>query len=127
MAKVKAAAAKSKAHGQPPQEVATHADVRTTTVGALVPDPRNARKHNQRNIGMIADSLQKLGAARSIVIDEDNVILAGNGVIEAAGEVGLEKVIVVEATGHEIIAVRRRGLTLQQKVDLALRDNRAAE
>lgn len=76
---------------------------------------------------MIVDSLRELGAARSIVIDEDNVVLAGNGVVEGAGEIGLEKVIIVEATGNEIVAVRRRGLTDEQKADLALRDNRAGE
>lgn len=51
----------------------------------LVPDPENRRKHNARNIGMVVDTLQSVGAARSIVIDENNVILAGNGVTQAAG------------------------------------------
>ena len=55
-----------------------------TTLADLIPDPRNAREHNPRNIGMIVDSLHQVGAARSIVIDENNVILAGNGVVEAA-------------------------------------------
>ena len=50
----------------------------------LVPDPENARKHNPKNIGVIVESLHAVGAARSIVIDEDNRILAGNGVIEAS-------------------------------------------
>ena len=93
----------------------------------LVPDPQNARKHNPRNIGTIVDSLHEVGAARSIVIDENNVVLAGNGVVEAAGEAGIESVRVVEANGNEIIAVRRRGLTDSQKKRLALFDNRAAE
>ena len=39
---------------------------------------------------MIADSLQVVGAARSIVIDEDGMVLAGNDTIEAAAEVGIE-------------------------------------
>jgi DNA modification methylase len=93
----------------------------------LVADPQNARKHNPRNIGTIVDSLHEVGAARSIVIDENNVILAGNGVCEAAAEAGIEKVRVVEADGNEIIAVRRRGLTDLQKKRLALFDNRTAE
>jgi len=97
------------------------------TIADLKPDPTNARKHSARNIGMIVDSLQKVGAARSIVIDEDDVILAGNGVIEAAAEAGIEQVRIVEADGNEIIAVRRSGLTDEQKAKLALWDNRAAE
>lgn len=96
-------------------------------IGDLVPDPANCRKHNPRNIGSIVNSLQKVGAARSIVIDEDNVILAGNGLIEAAGEAGITKVKVVEADGNTVIAVRRKGLTPKQKAELAISDNRTAE
>jgi len=96
-------------------------------IGQLKPDPNNARKHNQRNIGQIVSSLQEVGGARSIVIDEDNIILAGNGVIEAAGIAGIENVRVIEADGNEIIAVKRKGLTPEQKTRLALWDNRASE
>jgi len=96
-------------------------------IGQLTPDPKNARRHNPRNIGMIVDSLQKVGAARSIVIDEDNIILAGNGVIEAAAEAGIESVRIIEASGNEIIAVRRRGLTEEQKTLLKYYDNRTGE
>ena len=93
----------------------------------LRPDPENRRKHNPRNVGVIADAMQDVGFARSIVIDEHNVVLAGNASIDAAAEVGIERVRVIEASGHEIIAVRRRGLTDDQKRRLALADNRAAE
>lgn len=97
------------------------------TLADLKPDPRNARKHNPRNVGMIVDSLHQVGAARSIVIDEDNVILAGNGVIEAAAEAGIMNVRIIEASGNEIIAVKRSGLTPEQKTKLALFDNRTSE
>jgi DNA modification methylase len=93
----------------------------------LVPDPENRRRHTPRNIGMIVDGLQRVGAARSIVIDEDGVILAGNGVTEAAAEAGITKVRVVDAKGDELIAVRRTGLTADQKRSLAMYDNRTAE
>ena len=73
------------------------------------------------------DALQAVGAARSIVIDEDNVILAGNGVVEAAAEAGITRVRTIEADGQEIIAVRRSGLTAAQKRHLAIADNRTAE
>ena len=98
-----------------------------TTLGDLTPDPRNARRHTPRNVGMIRDALGEVGAARSIVIDEDGVVLAGNATIEAAADAGLSKVQVVDGDGETIIAVRRTGLTSEQKVRLALYDNRAAE
>lgn len=93
----------------------------------LVPDKANARRHTARNIGLIEKSLNEVGAARSIVIDEDNTILAGNGTVDAASQAGITRVRVVEADGNEIIAVRRRGLTPEQKTRLALFDNRSAE
>lgn len=99
----------------------------TLNVSELTHDPRNARRHTPRNVGMIVDALHDVGAARSIVIDDDNTILAGNATVEAAAVAGIERVQVVDADGETIIAVRRRNLTPEQKTRLALFDNRAAE
>jgi site-specific DNA-methyltransferase (adenine-specific) len=90
-------------------------------------DHKNARKRTDSSARLIQESLQRYGAARSIVIDEDNRILAGNGTVEGAKALGLTKLKVVEAAGDEIIAVRRSGLSEDDKVGLALADNRAAE
>ena len=101
------------------------ADIRS--LADLKPDPRNARRHNPRNVGMIEKALHEVGAARSIVVDEDGRVLAGNATIEAAALAGMERVQVIDADGETIIAVRRSGLTEQQKTRLALLDNRTAE
>lgn len=93
----------------------------------LTPDKNNLRAHNARNIGMIADALQEVGAARSIVIDEKGNILAGNGTVDAAAQAGITKLQVVDADGATIVAIRRTGLTAKQKKRLALFDNRTAE
>jgi len=93
----------------------------------LTLDPKNVRRHTPRNIGMIERSLNEFGAARSIVVDEDGVILAGNGLVEAAAQAGIERVQVVEADGDTIIAVRRSNLTPEQKTKLALFDNRTTD
>jgi DNA modification methylase len=98
-----------------------------THIKDLVHDPQNRRAHNPRNIGMVVDALHQVGAARSIVIDENDVILAGNGVTEAAAEAGITKVRVIDASGDELIAVRRSGLTEEQKRALAIYDNRTGE
>jgi ParB-like chromosome segregation protein Spo0J len=99
----------------------------TLTLADLTPDAQNARTHTAKNIGMIADSLRAVGAARSIVVDEDNVVLAGNGLCEAAAEAGITKVKVVDVDGETVVAVRRRNLSPEQKRKLALYDNRTAE
>lgn len=100
---------------------------RIKSIADLKPDPRNARKHGERNIGMLERSLEQYGAARSIVVDEEGQIIAGHGVVEAAASVGIERVRPVEADGNEIIAVVRRGLTKKQKAELAIADNRTQE
>ena len=97
------------------------------TISDLKFDHKNARKRTDSSARLIQESLQRYGAARSIVIDEENRILAGNGTIEAAKALGLAKLKVVEASGDEIIAVRRSGLSEDEKVGLAIADNRAAE
>ena len=98
-----------------------------THIKDLLHDPKNARKHTPRNVGTIVSALQEVGAARSIVIDEDGVVLAGNATMDAAAEAGITAVKVVEANGNELVAVRRIGLSAEQKTRLALYDNRAAE
>jgi len=97
------------------------------TLADLAPDPRNARQHNDRNVEMIETSLREVGAARSIVVDEDGTVLAGNATLAAARTVGIERVRIIETDGAEVIAVRRSGLTPEQKRRLALFDNRSAE
>jgi hypothetical protein len=99
----------------------------TVDVDQLQPDPHNRRRHDDRNVTMVADAMRHVGAARSIVVDEDDMVLAGNGVIQAAKEAGITKVRIIDADGTEVIAVRRRGLTPDQKRALAIYDNRTAE
>ena len=96
-------------------------------LGDLKSDPRNARRHTPRNVGLIEDALHEVGTGRSIVIDENNVVLAGNATIEAAASAGIERVQIVDTDGETLIAVRRTDLTAKQKQRLALLDNRTAE
>src|SRR5262245_13306179 len=98
-----------------------------TAIGDLRYDPQNRRRHGDRNIQMISDAIAAVGTARSIVIDEDDVILAGEGVTRAAKAAGITKVRVIDASGDELIAVRRSDLTPEQKRALAIYDNRAGE
>jgi len=99
----------------------------TVALAALTPDSRNARRHPDRNLAVLEASLREVGAARSIVVDEAGVVLAGNATVEAASRMGLSRVRVVDVDGTELVAVRRTGLTGEQKRRLALLDNRTAE
>ncbi len=92
----------------------------------IKPDPKNARRHTPRNKGLIRQSLEERGAFRSIGVDGDGIIRAGNGVYEQALELGM-KVRVVEAAPDELIAVRRSDLTGDKAERAALFDNKTAE
>lgn len=75
-------------------------------------DDKNFNDHTEYGMSLLSKSLQELGAGRSILIDKDNNIIAGNGIVEAAGQVGIDKVKIIETDGSEIVAVKRTDLEL---------------
>ena len=91
-------------------------------------DDKNFNKHTEYGMSLLEKSLRENGAGRSILIDKDNNIIAGNGIVESAGQIGLDKVKVVETTGDEIIAVKRTDISLNSKQGrkMALADNSTA-
>lgn len=56
-------------------------------------DKRNYRKHNERNKELINKSLKELGAGRSILLDRDDSLIAGNGVYEQAEKLGIIEIL----------------------------------
>jgi len=92
----------------------------------LKPDPKNARRHTPRNRDLIRRSLQEVGPFRSIGVDGEGIVRAGNGVYEQAQQLGL-KIRVVEAAPDELIAVKRPDLTGAAAERAALYDNQAGE
>jgi site-specific DNA-methyltransferase (adenine-specific) len=98
-----------------------------TNISNLTPDPNNARKRTPLSAKVISKSLEQFGACRSIVIDENDVIRAGNGTFEEAGQLGIEKVLVVEADGNTIVAVKRKGLSESDWKQYAIADNTASD
>lgn len=98
-------------------------------ISDLTPDPRNARKHSPRNLGVIERSISTEGFGRSVLLANDGSIIAGNATIEAATAAGIEDVLIVESDGTRIIAVKRTDVEpgSERFHHLALSDNRAAE
>lgn len=101
-----------------------------THIGQLTPDAKNLNKGTVRGLAMLEDSLQQLGAGRSILIDRNGKIIAGNKTVGAAAGVGLEDLLVVDSDGTKLIAVRRTDLDLDtdpRAKRLAIVDNRSSE
>ena len=62
------------------------------SMAALHKSPRNARRHSKPQVCLIARSIERFGFNNPILIDRDNVIVAGHGRYEAAQLLGLETV-----------------------------------
>lgn len=81
----------------------------------LTADSRNANKGTPRGRKMVADSLKRYGAGRSILVDREGNIIAGNKTAEGAKAVGLDDVIVVKTDGSKLVAVQRTALQQRTK------------
>lgn len=88
-------------------------------------DDENFNKHTEFGMSLLEKSLQEFGAGRSVLIDKNNRIIAGNGIIEAAGNIGIEDMQIVETDGTKIIAVKRPDidLTTEKGRKMAFADN----
>ena len=62
--------------------------IKKIKISELKLDERNARKHDERNIQAILDSLKEFGQQKPIVIDENNSVIAGNGTVIASKQLG---------------------------------------
>lgn len=91
-------------------------------------DKRNYRKHSDRNKDLIRKSLNECGAGRSILIDNDNEIIAGNGIYEQAKELGI-KTKIVETDGSELVVVKRTDLSTddEKRKQMAIMDNSTSD
>jgi hypothetical protein len=92
--------------------------IETRKISDLIPDPRNARTHDDKNLKAIAGSLEKFGQRKPIVVTTDGVVLAGNGTVAAARTLGWSLIDVVVAPADWDEATAKA---------FALADNRSAE
>lgn len=94
----------------------------------LVPDQKNANKGTQRGRGQLEQSLRRYGAGRSLVVDAEGNVIAGNKTVEAAAELELP-LKVVKSDGNELVVVQRTDLNIDSPKGrgLAIADNRTSE
>jgi len=98
-------------------------------IKTLIPDDKNFNKGSEYGGGLIQKSFEKFGAGRSILIDKNNKIIAGNKSTENYAANGGEDVIIVESDGTKLIAVKRTDIDLDtpQGREMALADNATAK
>lgn len=96
-----------------------------------LPDSHNANKGTERGLQMLEDSLQSVGVGRSIVVDKNGKIPAGNKTLEAAVNAGFEDVLEIEDDGKTLIVHKRSDWDLDDPLGAARKyaylDNRVSE
>ena len=85
-------------------------------INELSLDPANVRKHDRRNLDAIKASLRKFGQQKPLVVDAKGIVLAGNGTLTAAKELGWTEIQITRTTLSGVDATA-----------FAIADNRTAE
>ncbi|OPZ58271.1 MAG: hypothetical protein BWY89_00010 [Bacteroidetes bacterium ADurb.BinA012] len=95
------------------------------SIDELVPDNLNANRGTEYGTHLLEKSFRELGAGRSLLLDKNNRIIAGNKSTETAAAIGLKNVIIVETDGTQLVAVKRTDIDLDSKQgrELAIADN----
>lgn len=91
-------------------------NIEKLAVSDLLEDPANARTHDAKNLRAIKGSLKRFGQQKPIVVDPRGIVVAGNGTLAAARELGWSEIDVV-----------RTSLAGAEAIAYAIADNRAGE
>lgn len=91
-------------------------------------DGQNPNRGTKAGQGMVDRSLRKLGAGRSILVDKDGKVVAGNKTVRSARALNLP-VRVVQTDGTELVVVQRTDLDAESVTgrEMAIADNRAGQ
>ena len=91
-------------------------EIKKTKIGEIKPYPKNAKKHDKKQIAQVAASIKEFGFNQPIVVDKDGVIIVGHGRYEAAKALRMPDVPVLEVD-----------LTDEQAKSYRLADNKLNE
>lgn len=85
--------------------------------GKIIPYERNAKKHDDRQVENVKESIRQFGFAQPLVVDKNNILIIGHCRLTAAKRLGLKRVPVV----------RMDDLTQEEVDRLRLLDNKLNE
>ena len=84
---------------------------------SIIPDPKNARTHPQRQLAQLKAGISHFGFAVPILIDENSMVMAGHARLKVAQSLGIPLVP----------TIRLEHLNAAQKKALALADNKLGD
>jgi hypothetical protein len=98
------------------------------SIDELRPDDKNFNIGTPEGKKLIQKSLQKFGAGRSILLDKNNRIIAGNKTAQGYRDIGGSDVRVIDISPDELVALRRTDMDLDSPDgrEMALADNQTS-
>ena len=102
----------------------------TIALSTLTPDPDNLNLGTPRGSDLIESSIAELGTGRSVLVDKNGYIIAGNHAVAAAQKLGISEGVVVRTRGEQLVVVQREDLDLSSDPKarkLAIYDNRTTD
>ena len=94
----------------------TNPQIKMLAVDKIIPYVKNSRTHSDEQVAQVAASIKEFGFTNPILLDKENVIIAGHGRMLAAQRLGLS----------EVPCIRLDHLTEAQKKAYIIADNKLA-
>lgn len=83
-------------------------------IGALKPDPKNARRHSEAQVAQIVGSIDSFGYVNKVVIRPDGQIIGGHATLEALKRLDRKDVECRVVAGLSDAGYRKLGLALNK-------------
>ena len=87
-----------------------------TAVDSIVLDPVNSKIHSERNLQIIANSLERFGQTKPVILDKEGICRAGNGLVMAAKSIGWTHVAAIKTL-----------ISKEEAIAYGIVDNKASE
>lgn len=95
----------------------SHPKIEMVSVASLIPNPRNVRDHPDSQVSKLAMIIKRYGWLVPIIIDDDDMIVAGHCRLQVAIKLGMA----------EVPVIRAKFVTERDKRAFALAENRIPE
>lgn len=92
-------------------------DIIMRRIDELIPYERNAKKHDEKQVANVANSIKRFGWQQPLVIDEGGMVVIGHCRLMAAKKLGMQEVPCTVASG----------LTDEEIRELRIADNKTNE
>jgi hypothetical protein len=87
-------------------------------ISSLNFDNKNINKGSEFGTSLLEKSIRETGLGRSVLVDKNNILIAGNKTVETASQLGFEDAVIVETRGKELIVVKRTDLDINTSMGL---------